>query len=226
MAQRPGKATRAQAAKSAARVVSCAIISGQRLLLDLLGDMLRLRRGLRVMNIAVADVLTFVTDTRDPLDIIVVDCTVLDDDGHAAVIALASRHPDTLLIAVTPAGDGVRPPDGIADRCQAIVGMHQPLATFLAALEDACAGRIPTPAPRKSRSRRHESLTAREAEIFALLGEGLTTAEIATMLSRSYFTIQTHRKRIIEKLGRLGSPLSRRAATHRDASLRGRRGTV
>ena len=48
-----------------------------------------------------------------------------------------------------------------------------------------------------------------------LLGEGLTTREIATILKRSPHTIQTHRKRIAEKLGRLGSRISRRMASDR-----------
>ena len=45
------------------------------------------------------------------------------------------------------------------------------------------------------------SLTAREREIFELVVNGLSTTKIAAQLSISARTVETHRGRIIRKLG-------------------------
>jgi len=45
-----------------------------------------------------------------------------------------------------------------------------------------------------------ESLSDRELEVFQLIGEGLTTREIAQRLHLSVYTIETHRQRIRTKL--------------------------
>jgi DNA-binding NarL/FixJ family response regulator len=47
---------------------------------------------------------------------------------------------------------------------------------------------------------RYESLSEREREIFQLIAEGKTNKEIATLLSLSTSTVDTHRSRIMEKL--------------------------
>lgn len=59
---------------------------------------------------------------------------------------------------------------------------------------------------RRSREEREdhaafERLTDREREVFALVGRGMTTREIAQKLGRSVKTIETYQSRIKEKLG-------------------------
>ncbi len=55
-------------------------------------------------------------------------------------------------------------------------------------------------------------LTDHELEVFRLIGEGLTTAEIAGRLHRSVHTIETYRQRIKTKLGlRTSAELARAA---------------
>lgn len=46
-----------------------------------------------------------------------------------------------------------------------------------------------------------ETLSNRELQVFELLGQGLTMAQIAEQLHRSVKTIETHRERIMKKLG-------------------------
>lgn len=62
-----------------------------------------------------------------------------------------------------------------------------------------------------------QDLTDREAEIFGLIGDGLTSREIAERLGLSEHTVQTHRKRIATKLRTTGDELVRRAVAHRAA---------
>lgn len=57
-----------------------------------------------------------------------------------------------------------------------------------------------------------ESLTDRELEVFLLIGQGLTTRQIAEHLSLSVKTIETHRDSIKQKLNvRTGAELNRQA---------------
>lgn len=48
---------------------------------------------------------------------------------------------------------------------------------------------------------RYESLTDRERHIYQLLAEGNSNKEIASLLNLSLHTVETHRSRIMEKLG-------------------------
>lgn len=51
------------------------------------------------------------------------------------------------------------------------------------------------------------SLTQRELEILSMIGEGMTSQQIATKLTRSVGTITTHRKNIASKLNASGAKL-------------------
>jgi DNA-binding NarL/FixJ family response regulator len=46
-----------------------------------------------------------------------------------------------------------------------------------------------------------ESLSDRELEIFRLIGQGLSTSQVASRLHRSVSTVETHREKIKHKLG-------------------------
>ncbi|TWU46656.1 response regulator transcription factor [Rubripirellula reticaptiva] len=58
-----------------------------------------------------------------------------------------------------------------------------------------------------------ESLSDRELETFRLIGQGITTKEIATAMNLSPKTIETYRSRIKEKLGLDDTTLLTREAT-------------
>ena len=48
---------------------------------------------------------------------------------------------------------------------------------------------------------RMDTLTPREREVLALLADGMTTGEVASALSISVFTVQSHVKNVLAKLG-------------------------
>lgn len=61
----------------------------------------------------------------------------------------------------------------------------------------------------------HEKLSARESQILSLIGAGKSTKQIAHELSISVNTVNTHRARILEKLGmRANAELIRYAVEH------------
>lgn len=64
-----------------------------------------------------------------------------------------------------------------------------------------------------------ESLTTREREVFALLARGASNAEIANELVISIFTVKTHVKKILRKLG----AMNRSEAIYRYLAMTGQR---
>ncbi len=52
-----------------------------------------------------------------------------------------------------------------------------------------------------SDSRPYQEMTRREREVFSLLGEGMTSKEIARTLQLSYRTVEVHRGKLLKKFG-------------------------
>jgi DNA-binding NarL/FixJ family response regulator len=202
-------------------LLTCAIIGFDQLVRDLIGSMLRLRRGLRILVQAEGLETAGDIEARALPDILVVDGAGLSPSALFDLeLALATR-PDVRVVVIAPTTRNATRPDWIRAQAYVVVGHDESFEILLERLESlfpellaetALAGGSPT---------RHRPLTDREAEVVALMGEGLTTTEIARRLGRSVHTIQTHRKRIGEKLGRLGSALHWRVVGHRETYFRG-----
>jgi DNA-binding CsgD family transcriptional regulator len=62
-------------------------------------------------------------------------------------------------------------------------------------------------------------LTPKEFEIFALMGRGMLSKEIAATLDISSHTVQAHRKTIAVKLGTTGNELLQQAVRHHEKNL-------
>lgn len=60
---------------------------------------------------------------------------------------------------------------------------------------------VEIPEPRRDREQPPTPLTAREIQVLELVGEGKSTKQIAGLLNISYKTADSHRSRIMEKLG-------------------------
>lgn len=188
----------------------CALVGRDRLLLDLLAGMLQLRRGLRILPQTVAG------EACGHLrpDLVVIDVDGLGQPGLRLARDIAGRHAEVKFVFIIAA---VRPcslPRSLAACPHVVVAKDEPFAAVLAGIETLFHDRL-SHAVTDAAPQRHKSLTDREAEVLSLMGEGLTSKEIARVLGRSAHTIQTHRKRIAGKLGRLGSTLPRRVIAHR-----------
>jgi DNA-binding NarL/FixJ family response regulator len=205
---------------SAGAVLSCAIIGRDALLVDLLAAMLQLRRGLRIVA-QEASAAGLAAHDGGPPDIVVIDVDSLGDGPLREAGAAFEHAADARFLLITAVADGYAPPPWIADRLHAVVARSHSFETLLGRLESLFSDRLLPISPNDD-GFRHKPLTDREAEVVALMGDGLTTREIAELLGRSVFTIQTHRKRIAEKLGRLGCSLTQRSAGHRNKHFKGR----
>jgi DNA-binding NarL/FixJ family response regulator len=200
---------------------TCAIIGFDRLFRDLVGSMLRLRRGLRILVQAEGLEAAGGTFVRALPDILVVDGVGLSTSALIDLeLALATR-PNVRVVVIDPTKRNSTRPDWIREHAFVVVGRDESFETFLERLESLFPELLASTALAGGTPTRHKPLTDREAEVVALMGEGLTTKEIARRLGRSVHTIQTHRKRIGEKLGRLGSALHWRVVGHRETYFRG-----
>lgn len=200
---------------------TCAVIGFDRLFRDLVGSMLRLRRGLRILVQAEGLEAAGGTFDRALPDILVVDGVGLSTSALIDLeLALATR-PDVRVVVIDPTKRNSTRPDWIREHAFVVVGRDESFETFLERLESLFPELLADTASAIGLPTRHKPLTDREAEVVALMGEGLTTKEIARRLGRSVHTIQTHRKRIGEKLGRLGSALHWRVVGHRETYFRG-----
>lgn len=193
------------------------------LFLDVLAAMLQLRRGLRI---EVEDASALAASTangkgRRPQDVVVIDAASLSNGDLQDAATAFPPAAGMRFLLISPVGDGFVAPAWIRERPHAVVSRGDSFQILLERLESLFPNAAP-PAASGDESFRHKPLTDREAEIVALMGDGLTTREIADVLGRSIFTIQTHRKRIAEKLGRLGCSLTQRSMEHRTKHFKGR----
>ncbi|MCE9629848.1 MAG: LuxR C-terminal-related transcriptional regulator [Planctomycetia bacterium] len=79
--------------------------------------------------------------------------------------------------------------------------------------------------PASSQNTSTQALTEREAEVFGLIGDGLTTREIAERLGLSEHMVQTHRKRIATRLCTSGASVTS-AGSNEGSGCAGARGEL
>jgi DNA-binding NarL/FixJ family response regulator len=194
-------------------VVTCALIGRDRLFLDLLSGMLQLRRGLRIVAQSVG------IESCDGLrpDLVVIDIDRLGQPGIRLARTIMDRQSTVRCVLIVESHGSVSIPQWCTKGSHVVIGKDATFEAMLEGIESLFSDRLATPVAGID-GHRHKALTDREAEVLALIGEGLTTKEIAILLGRSPYTVQTHRKRIAGKLGRLGSALARRAKGLRHTS--------
>ncbi len=148
--------------------------------------------------------------TATPYDLAVVDLTLGTADGSELIDWMLAFHPHTRVVVHT-----VHPEDGLAVRLlrrgvAAYVHKGRDPDVLLAAVQKALRGgryltdelaeRLLSP-PSASASAPHESLSAREMQVFLMAVDGRPPAHIAAQLHLSRSTVSTHLRAIREKLG-------------------------
>ena len=144
------------------------------------------------------------------LDGVIVDLSLPDGHGLSLIPQIVAQHPDARILVLSMHDELV-----FADRClragaHGYVSKVEPPSAILDALRRIWAGKLAVgervmelalerlAGPRPDEPRR---LSNREAEVFDLMGEGLTTRTIAGRLHISVKTVETHLARLREKLG-------------------------
>lgn len=191
----------------------CVIVEDQALFQELLRAMLSLQAGLSIVGTA-----THVHSGRQVCELhrpqlLLLDLDLPDGDGLEVASHLLPLVPEARVIVISAhASDFVCPP-WLLENLHCVISKSDSFRS----LREELDALLPDGSRTESGNFRCKALSAREAEIFALIGEGLLTKEIAGRLHISEHTVQTHRKRIARKLGTSGMGILQQAIQHRQA---------
>ena len=172
----------------------CLVVEDQTILLDLLGSVVE--SFPEVEQVTKADCIsTALASSKElPLDLAILDLRLPDGDGCDLGQLLVEQHPNLQLIVLSGAAqDFVCPPAlqssvrAVIDKTDAFEALRHRLTTLI------------KPA--------HLGLTARQKEIYDLIGEGKSSKEIAKLLGSALSTVETHRKAISQQLNLSGAEL-------------------
>lgn len=191
--------------------LSCLIVEDQGLFLDLLSGMLSIRGGIRVVAEA-RDVATArAACAKHRPDLLILDLTLPDGDGLEVARRFVEDSPHGRVLVVTGQASEFVCPTWLNEHLQAVISKNDAFEALRREL-DELTGTTARSAPDDAAI---ASLSPREAEVFGLMGDGLTSRAMAELLGLSEHTVQSHRKKIAIKLGTTGDEAVRRAIAHR-----------
>lgn len=203
----------------APRELTCVVVEDQSLFLEMLGEMLNMRGGLRVLGGALTVEAGKVACKKHNPDLLILDLDLPDGDGLKVAKYLIGQNPAARIIIVSGHIDDFICPAWLNGNLQATISKNATFSHLREELDEMLATKRVRARPVNKSDSATKPLTAREGEIFALVGEGFSTKEIADRLCLSPHTIKTHRKRIARKLGTIGLEMVQRASARRGAFL-------
>lgn len=197
------------------REVTCVLVEDQGLFLELLGGMLNMYGGLRVVATAryVAEGKSACAKHRP--DLLLLDLDLPDGSGLEVAQFLLETNPNARVLIVSGHANDFVCPSWLDKSLQAIISKNDTFASLREELDEILGAEDQAKRPLKRKKVSNRPLTARESEIFALVGDGLTNKEIGARLNISGHTVHTHRKRIAAKLGTNGAEILQRAIVQR-----------
>ncbi len=147
-------------------------------------------------------------------DLAVVDISLAGQNGIELIKDLKIRFPELLVLVHSMHDETVYAERALRAGARGYIMKHETPRKLLVAIRQVLEGksylsdamtdqllhRMVTPEQRHHKTSPILELTDREFEIFALIGQGLRTAQIAETLHLSPKTVQTHRENIKQKL--------------------------
>jgi len=152
---------------------------------------------------------------QDHPDVAIVDLTLGKDSGLQLVKTLNASLPDVRVLVLSMHDETLHAERALAAGANGYIMKHEAMKSLLGAIRCVASGktyvspqmserivaRVTGRGGTRVESIPCERLTDREREVFALMGRGLETREIAQQLDLSVKTIETYHARIKEKLG-------------------------
>lgn len=161
---------------------------------------------------AASEALRLVLDQKP--DLAIVDLTLEDGHGLELIKQIRNSDVETVTLAVSMHDESLFAERVLQAGAMGYVHKARALDEIVSAIEQVLTGRIylsPEASDRILRQRtkggegKHQNsvelLSDRELSVFELIGQGLTTRQIAEKLFLSHKTVETHRERIKKKLG-------------------------
>jgi DNA-binding NarL/FixJ family response regulator len=194
-------------------VIRVLLADDQRVVREGLGTLLGLLEGIELVGTAADGEEALALAARHDPDVVLIDLRMPRLDGIEAIRRLAARGPRPRAIALTTYADdasvlgalragarGYLTKDAGAEQIRAAV---EAVARGEAALDPAVQHHVlaALTEPAAEAPELPDGLTPREAEVLALIAEGLTNTEIADRLVVSAATVKTHVNHIFAKAG-------------------------
>ena len=150
---------------------------------------------------------------RSQPELVILDLSLRGNDGLELIKSVRARYPRLRILVVSMHNERLYAPRALRAGAQGYVQKQETPETVLQAMRAVLAGRAyvsPTVAERLAHSlvggggpesrTSLDALSDRELEVLSLMGEGLTTQQIASQLHLSPKTVQSHRERLKLKL--------------------------
>lgn len=150
---------------------------------------------------------------RHQPDLLLLDLALPDGSGLDVARALAECRPAARTIIISGQADTFRCPPDLKEHIYSIVDKTRPFTVVRQELL-GCLGKLAPRGSRREAAADISLLSPREAEVFRLIGRGLSSKEIAAAAFISPQTVATHRKKIAAKLGLRATALVRFATLH------------
>lgn len=198
--------------------LTCVIVEDQTMFRQMLHNMLRGTPGLRVSAAAASAAEGIRACERHQPDLLVLDLALPDGSGVDVARRLARTNPAARVIILSGEASTFVCPADLRDAVHAVLDKTQAFDDLAAELKTL----LPKARGGSSSARNHEvrdRLSGREYEIFLLVGRGLLSKEIGEKLHISPQTVQTHRRKMAEKLGTTGAEFVQLAIKHYQSTL-------
>lgn len=189
--------------------------------LQLLVGMLRTVPGINVRATAKTVAEAARAIRADAFDLLVLDLKLPDGDGLQVLRAAVDAHPDIDCIVLSSAAGEFAWPQELLRNLRALIDKTQAFEQLQAAIAALVQARGIDVRRVDESPHAVARLRPRELDVFRLIGQGLTTADISLQLNISKNTVETHRKNIAAKLGARGAELVRLATLYNQTSLSG-----
>lgn len=198
---------------SSAAVARVLIVDDHELMRDGLRTLIDNEPDLEICGEAVDEMSARRALVKAMADVAVVDLTLDGGSGLDLIRWIAQHRPDTKTIVSTMHNEQIYGPRALRAGARGYVNKHDPARTILIAIRRVLTGRLffsetltermlHLAAAQSGTMQQSpiERLSNRELQIFRLIGEGLTTEQIAERLHLSGNTIGTYRERLKNKL--------------------------
>lgn len=144
-------------------------------------------------------------------DAIITDLVMGDGDGIAMIEDLRAILPSARIVVYSSRDEAAWAPRSIQAGAHGYVAKSQPLDAVAVALDRVMTGRVHVServqqmmigdVARRYRRPDGDDLSAREAQVLELIGQGATLQSLASQLGLSVKTVGTYRERLKIKLG-------------------------
>ena len=157
--------------------------------------------------------------TREQADVVVMDLGMPGLNGMDATVEILRKYPEVGVVVLSMHRDETYVLRCLRAGARGYVLKESAESELIAAIRAVTAGKSffsPKVSRilqaehvdrlrREGRQDSFELLTAREREVLQMVGEGNSNKEIASRLFLSVLTVETHRKKILDKLGLHGA---------------------